>query len=102
VPFSTVVLEMLTVVEVAPGMELKVDPESVETSHWTVGVGEPAAAALNEAVWPATTLVLDGFASTAGAPVTVSSAAVVVAVPAELENTASYWFPLSASVVANV
>jgi hypothetical protein len=66
----------------------------VDTRHWTVGVGEPDAAALNEAVDPAATLSAAGWVVMAGAApgaVTVRVAGAVVAVPAELVNTASYW-----------
>jgi hypothetical protein len=79
---------------VAPATVVQVVPALVETCHWTVGVGEPEAAALNEAVELAATLSLAGWAvivgSTAGM-VTVKAAGAVVAVPAEFLNTASYW-----------
>jgi hypothetical protein len=90
------------VAEVAPGMELKVAPESVETSHCTVGVGDPVAAELKLAISVAVTMTLEGLVVTEGGldvSVTVKSAAVVVALPAALENTASYWLPFSAVVL---
>ena len=43
-------------VEVAPETLLKVAPPSVLTCHCTVGVGEPVAAAVKVAVWPAFTV----------------------------------------------
>src|SRR5258708_40096302 len=54
-PFCDEVVAKLRVVEVAPGRMLKVAPLSVLTCHCTVGVGEPVAAAVNVAVWPAVT-----------------------------------------------
>jgi hypothetical protein len=51
---------------VAPEIDEKEVP-LVETCHWTEGVGRPEAAALNDAVEPATTLVLVGWAVMAGA-----------------------------------
>ena len=65
----------------------------VETRHWTVGVGEPEAAALNEAVELAATLSLAGWVVIVGATagtVTVKVAGAVVAAPAEFLKTASY------------
>jgi hypothetical protein len=81
------------VVEVAPGMELKVTPESVDTSHCTLGLGQPVADALKEAFPPAAMVWLDGFSVTAGMWVTWSIAAVVFATPAELVNCALYSSP---------
>ena len=78
----------------APVTFAHVVPASVDTSHWTVGVGEPDAAALNEAVELAATLSLAGWVVMVGATagmVTVKTAGAVVALPAELVNTASYW-----------
>ena len=46
----------LRVVEVAPATLLNVTPPSVLTCHCTVGVGEPVAAAVKVAVWPAVTV----------------------------------------------
>jgi hypothetical protein len=54
-PFCDKVVAKLRVVEVAPGRMLKVAPLSVLTCHCTVGVGEPVAATLKVAVWPAVT-----------------------------------------------
>jgi hypothetical protein len=50
----------LRVVEVAPGTLLKFAPPFVLTCHCTVGVGEPVAAAVKVAVWPAVTVWLIG------------------------------------------
>jgi hypothetical protein len=55
------------VVDVAPATVLHVRPALVDTRHWTVGVGEPDAAALNEAVDPAATLLLPGWVVIVGA-----------------------------------
>ena len=46
----------LSVVEVAPETLLNVPPPSVLTCHCTVGVGEPVAAAVKVAAWPAVTV----------------------------------------------
>jgi hypothetical protein len=83
------------VVKVAPGRMLKVAPLSALTCHWTVGVGEPVAAAVKTAVWPAVTAWFTGCVVIVGgvAGFTVRVAAVVVADPAEFVNTAWYWFP---------
>ena len=54
-PFCDEALAKLRVVEVAPERLLNVAPASVLTCHCTVGVGEPVAAAVNVAVWPALT-----------------------------------------------
>jgi len=74
----------------------------VDTSHCTVGVGEPLAAAVNVAVPPDATVTLDGFDVTMGALVTAKVAAVVRAVPFELVKTASYSSPLSFAAAVNV
>src|SRR5882672_7279422 len=76
-------------------MLLNVTP-SVLTCHCTVGVGEPVAAAVKVAVWPAVTVWFVGWVVIVGSvgEFTVSVAALVVAVPAEFVNTARYWFPL--------
>jgi len=79
---------------------LNVLPPSVDTNHWTVGVGLPEADAVNVALAPTATLVLAGCAEMVGAKSTVSVAAVVVAVPAELVNTARYWLPFCDAVAA--
>jgi hypothetical protein len=52
---------------VAPVTFAQVVPALVETRHWTVGVGEPEAAALNEAVELAATLWLAGWLVILGA-----------------------------------
>ena len=79
---------------------LYVVPPSVDTNHWTVGVGLPEAAAVNVALAPTATLAFAGCVETVGAKSTVSVAAVVVAVPAELVNTARYWLPFCEAVAA--
>ena len=102
-PFwAVVVLLRVRVVLVAPGMSLKVEPPSVLTCHCTVGVGLPLAAAVKVAVWPAVTVWLAGWAVIEGANwavVTVRVAALVVAVPTLLVNTAWYSSPFWAVVV---
>ena len=80
---------------VAPAMGAKVAPESVDTSHWVFGVGEPAAAAENVVFFPAATVTFEGSTVTGGARVTLRVAAVVLAPPAELVNRARYWSPFS-------
>src|SRR5215469_16345414 len=55
----------LSVVDVAPG--ILVNPEPVFTCHCTVGVGAPDAAAMNVAVFPATTVWFPGLDATEGA-----------------------------------
>ena len=52
----------------APVTFAHVVPASVDTCHWTVGVGEPDAAALNEAVERAATLSLAGWVVIVGEP----------------------------------
>ncbi len=81
----------------APLIGVKVVPAFVETSHCTVGLGEPVAAAVKLAVPPEVMVTLDGFDVTTGAVVTVRVAAVVVAVATELVKTASYSSPFSCS-----
>ena len=71
-------------------------PPSVLTSHCTVGLGLPLAAAVKVADCPAVTVALDGAVVIAGGVCTVRRAAVVVALPTALLKTASYrlafWF----------
>jgi hypothetical protein len=69
---------------------LQVLPPLVDTCHCTVAVGSPEAAAVNVAAWPAVTVALAGWLVIAGAKSTVNVAALVVAVPCELVNTARY------------
>src|SRR6266700_1576923 len=88
------------VVTVAPATLLNVAPPLVEHSHCTVGVGVPLAAAVNTAVPPAFSVTSPGFVVITGPAVTVSVAAVVVADPTELVNTARYWLPLSDACTA--
>jgi hypothetical protein len=52
---------------VAPATVVHLRPALVDTCHWTVGVGEPEAAALNEAVELAATLWLAGWLVILGA-----------------------------------
>ena len=91
-PLSGAAAVKLYVVDVADGMLLKFAPPSVLTCHCAVGVGSPLAKAVKDACCPAETVRLDGFCVMEGATgppgFTVSVAAVVVAVPAELVNTA--------------
>ena len=63
------------------------------TCHCTVGVGLPLAAAVKVAVCPAVTVWLTGLVVTTGTVLTVSVAAVLVAVPRLLVKTARYWLP---------
>jgi hypothetical protein len=93
-PLSAPAAMKLRVVEVAPGMSLKVPPPFVLTCHCTVGLGVPLAAAVNVAVWPEFTVRFAGFAVTPGARLTVRVAALEVAVPAAFVNTARNWFPV--------
>ncbi len=69
-------------------------PESVESSHCTVGAGTPEAVASKTAFWPGSAVVLAGCLVTAGAFCTVSVAASLVALPATFLNTARYCWPL--------
>ena len=89
-PFCDKAVVKLRVVEVPPETLLNVAPPSVLTCHCTVGVGEPLAAAVKVAVWPAVTVWFTGCVVIVGSvgEFTVSEAAVVVADPAELVNTA--------------
>jgi hypothetical protein len=91
---ATVTEFNVSVVEVPPDTGEKLEPPLIKTIHWTLGVGLPDAAALKLALDPAFTLTLDGLVVTTGAlgaVVTVKVAALVVADPGELVNTASYW-----------
>src|SRR3984885_11618428 len=96
---ATVVPVMLKVVDVAPATFVNDVPPFVLTCHCTVGVGEPDAAAVKVAVAPAVTDTFAGLVVIVGAvfaAFTVKVAAVVVALPAALVNTASYLLPLIA------
>ena len=81
------------VVVIAPATLLKVAPPSVLNCHCTVGDGAPDAAAVKIAVPPAFTVTSTGFSVITGPAVTVSVAAVVVAEPTVLVNTARNWLP---------
>ena len=83
----------VSVVVVAPASVVSSDhvaPPSVETSHCTVGVGLPLAAAVNAAVAPAVTVTLAGCAVTVGAKSTVRVAGGVVIVPPGVVMTTRY------------
>ena len=88
---------------VAPAIGLNVVPESVETSHCTVGVGEPVAAALKPAVPPEATVTLEGLLVTTGAALAADgqSRRRGGGGSRRLVNTASYWLPFSALVAVN-
>jgi hypothetical protein len=76
----------------------------VEYDHSTVGVGEPDAAAVNEAGLPDATLSFVGSVVITGAlvpPVTVRVAAFVVELPCQSVNTASYLYPFSEELAVN-
>jgi hypothetical protein len=91
------VKEYVVDVELVPEALDHVFPASLETTHCTFGVGDPDAAAENDAVafgatdWLAGWLVIVGGA---GPPVTVRVAAFVEAFPNKLEKTALYRYPL--------
>jgi hypothetical protein len=78
----------------------------VETSHCTVGAGDPDAAAENEAVEFGATVSLEGWLVIVGAdgPVTMTFrvAAIVVVLPKKLEKTALYMYPFSEGRAVNV
>src|SRR6267143_1989037 len=59
-PFCDKAVVKLRVVEAPPETLPNVTPPSVLTCHCTVGVGEPVAAAVKVAVWPAVTVWLAG------------------------------------------
>jgi len=59
-PFCAKAVAKLRVVEVAAEMLLNVTPLSALTCHCTVGVGEPVAATVKVAVWPAATVWFPG------------------------------------------
>ena len=80
---------------VAPTMSDQFAPPSVLTCHFTVGVGLPEAAAVNDAVTPSATVASDGCVVTDGGASTVSVAAADVAVPYVLVKTARYCLPSS-------
>jgi hypothetical protein len=65
-PFSAVVAVNEYVSDVAPLIADQLLPVA-DSSHWTVGVGEPEAAALNEAVDPDVTASFDGSSVILGA-----------------------------------
>ena len=66
--FSAAVTSVrVSVSDVAPAIGFQVFPPSVDTDHWTVGVGLPLAVAVNVAFWPTSTVVFCGWPVTAGA-----------------------------------
>src|SRR5262249_5607652 len=91
-PFCAAVgLLMISVVEVAPAMLAKVRPPSVLTRHCTGGAGVPLAAAANLTELPALTVWFAGWVVKTGplpAALTVSAAALLVALPRALVKTA--------------
>jgi len=87
-PFCEASAVKASVVEVAPAMFVKVAPPSMLCCHCTVRAGDPVAAAVKVAVCPAFTVTFTGFSVIVGALFTVSKAAVVVAEPLVLLNTA--------------
>lgn len=104
-PFCEALVVKVRVVEVAPDRLLNVAPPSMLTCHCTVGVGVPLAAAVKLTLAPAVTVWLVGLVVTtggAGAELTVKVAAVVVALPTELVNTARNWFPFCDRLAVNV
>jgi hypothetical protein len=88
VPFSPAATGKVSVVAVAPAMLLKMAPPSVLCCHCTVGDGMPVAVAEKLTGDPVLTVAFVGFDVTTGAAVTVKVAAVVVAEPLLLVNTA--------------
>src|SRR5437879_3498533 len=81
---------------------LKVRPPSVLTCHWTVAGGLAAAWAVKVTALPRSTVWLLGCAAIVGAKSTVRVAALVVAEPSALVNTARTLSPSSAANVENV
>jgi len=100
-PFCEAVVVKLKVVEVAPETAMNDVPPFVLTIHCTVGVGVPVAAAVNVAVFPAVTVVAVGLVVMT-IELTVSVAAVVVTLPTEFVNTASYRLAFCAAVVVKL
>ncbi len=100
-PFcEAVVLDSVSVADVAPDTLVNVLPLLVDTCHCTVAAGLPSdAAAVNVAGCPALTVTFVGCVVIAGPVSTVSVAALEVALPTELVNTARYSLPFSAAVV---
>ena len=92
----------VSVVEVAPLIGLNDAPAFVLTIHCTVGAGLPLAVAVKVAVPPSPTVRFTGFRVIVGAKSTVSNAAVVVALPLEFVNTASYRLPFCEAVVVKL
>src|SRR5947207_1566752 len=93
-----VTLLSVKVVEVAPLTLFQVLPPLVLTCHCTVGAGLPLAAAVKVAVLPAWSEGRRGGVVIVGGGLTVSVAALVVALPTLLVKTASYWLPFMPAV----
>jgi hypothetical protein len=97
------VKEYVVDVELAPGALDRVFQPSVETTHCTVGVGVPDAAAVNEAVAFGATVAFEGWLVIVGAGplVTVRVAAFVAAFPNKLEKTALNSLPFWEACAVN-
>ena len=65
-------------------------PPLVLTCHWMLGAGEPEAAAVKVAAWPAVIAWLLGLVVTTGGTRTVNMTAGDVAEPAALVKTSRY------------
>jgi hypothetical protein len=86
--------------DVNPGASIQVMPPFADTCHCTVGVGVPLAAAVKVTVLPELTDWLIGWVVMTGAMagITVMVAALVVADPTELVNTARSSQPFTKGV----
>ncbi len=89
------VTPLLNELDVAPPMGVQLAPALRETCHWTVGAGEPVAAAVKVADWGAVTVWASGWVVTTGTGVATiwSTATVLDTVPELLVNTARYSMP---------
>lgn len=92
-------VETVSVADVAPEIVLNDVAPGASNSHCTDGAGLPEAAAVKVALTPLLTAMLAGWVVTAAAKSTLRVAAVLVAVPTELVNTASYLVPFCAATV---
>src|SRR5712664_3142887 len=88
-PFCDKAVVKLRVVEVAPETLPNVTPPSVLTCHCTVGVGEPVAAAVKVAVWPAVTVWFAGCV-------------VIVGVEGALPTVVKIWFAEPTQVFCSI
>jgi hypothetical protein len=91
-----------------PDMLAVPSPLSVTVSHAgtvplvvIVGVGRPDVVTVNDPALPTTNVALFALVNAGGLP-TVNVAALEVALPAALVNTARYWLPLSVAAAVNV